>query len=63
MTLDQLYLWHREQAERFEYQAENHKTMGAAKLRASISRSYKKRADFHKDAAALLDDLRHGYMR
>lgn len=61
MTVTELYMWHKEQAERFEDRAVEHKTMGPAKLRASISRSYLKKAAFHREAEKMLNDVRNGY--
>jgi len=58
MTLDQLYLWHREQQERFADLAENNKANLATVYKASLKRTYETRADFHSRAAVLLKMLR-----
>ena len=58
MTLDQLFLWHREQQERFENLAEHNKANLPRVYKASLRRTYEKRADFHERAVALLKSVR-----
>lgn len=58
MTLASLYIWHREQAERFEHLAKNHQTTGASVHRNAVTRRNEKLAQFHKDAAKVLDAIR-----
>lgn len=57
MTLAELYLWHREQAERFADNARNHKTTGAPRVIDAVTRRYNVQAQFHQEAAALLKPL------
>lgn len=59
MTLDQLFLWHREQAERFAWLADNHKTTGATVHRGAVTRRNRKLAAFHAEAASLLKLMMH----
>lgn len=55
VTLDQLFMWHREQAERFAWLADNHKTTGGdTRHRAGVTRRNQKLAAFHADAASVL---------
>ena len=58
MTLDQLYIWHREQQERWSNLAENNKANLPAVYKASLKRTYETKADFHARAVALLKSLR-----
>jgi len=58
VTLDQLYLWHREQQERFEHLAMNNKANLATVYKASLKRTYERQATFHSRAVALLKSLR-----
>lgn len=58
MTLDQLYLWHREQQERFEHLAAHNKANLASVYKASLKRTYERQATFHSRAVALLKSLR-----
>ncbi|MEM5371315.1 hypothetical protein V4C53_35520 [Paraburkholderia azotifigens] len=58
MTLDQLYIWHREQQERWSGLAENNKANLPTVYKASLKRTYHKKADFHADAVALLKSMR-----
>ena len=58
MTLDQLYVWHREQQERFEHLATHNKANLAAVYKASLKRTYENQAAFHARAVALLKSLR-----
>lgn len=58
MTLDELYLWHREQAERYRHLAENHRTTGATRCREAVTRRNIKLTEFHRDAAECLKALR-----
>ena len=59
MTLRQLFIWHREQQERFEDLAKNHKTCAAPVYRAAVTRRNEKLAKFHADAAAVLKATLH----
>lgn len=69
MTLPQLYLWHREQAERYADRAKDHKTNAAQVYREAVTRRYEKQSEFHARAATLLrpfiginlDSCPHGY--
>ncbi|WP_144154524.1 hypothetical protein [Paraburkholderia sp. BCC1885] len=55
MTLPELFMWHREQVERFAWLADNHKTTGGGtRHRAAVTRRNQKLAAFHADAASLL---------
>lgn len=54
MTLLRLYLWHREQAERFSDLARSHKTCAARVYRAAVSRRYGAQSEFHAQAALAL---------
>lgn len=54
MTLLDLLQWHREQQERFEYLAVNHKTYGAQIHRDAVTRRNVKLASFHAEAATVL---------
>lgn len=58
MTLDQLYVWHREQFERWDHLAEHNKANLSGAYKASLRRTYRKQADFHAAAVALLKTLR-----
>jgi hypothetical protein len=58
MTLDQLYVWHREQFERWDHLAENNKANLPDVYKASLRRTYRKKADFHAGAVALLKEVR-----
>lgn len=58
MTLDQLYIWHREQQERWSGLAENNKANLPTVYKASLKRTYQKKADFHANAVALLKSVR-----
>lgn len=59
MTLDQLFLWHREQQERFAWLAENHKTAGGGQChKDAVTRRNLKQAKFHADAAGVLKQAR-----
>ncbi|QCP50190.1 hypothetical protein FAZ95_13975 [Trinickia violacea] len=58
MTLDQLFLWHREQHERFANLAENNKANLPQPYKASLKRTYEKQAKFHSQAVAQLNSLR-----
>ena len=58
MTLDQLYIWHREQQERWSHLAENNKANLPPVYKASLKRTYQTKADFHSRAVALLKSLR-----
>lgn len=58
MTLDQLYMWHREQQERFDNLAENNKANLPAVYKASLKRTYQTKSDFHSRAVSLLKSLR-----
>jgi hypothetical protein len=58
VTLDQLYLWHREQQERFEHLAMHNKANLANVYKASLKRTYERQATFHSRAVALLKSLR-----
>jgi hypothetical protein len=62
MTVEQLYMWHREQAERYEDLARNHRTTGASVVRNAVTRRNLKLAEFHTEAAAVLNEVRtkHG---
>jgi len=57
MTLMELFVWHREQAERYEDLAKNHTTTGARVHRAAVTRRYVKQAEFHQAAAGVLKPL------
>ena len=57
MTLDQLFLWHREQQDRFAWLAEHHKTAGGGQCHA-VTRRNLKLAQFHADAVAVLKGAR-----
>jgi hypothetical protein len=57
MTLDQLYIWHREQQERYDNLAAHNKANLAAVYKASLKRTYEKQASFHARAVALLKVL------
>ncbi|MGQ7937317.1 hypothetical protein [Paraburkholderia sp. D1E] len=59
MTLSQLFMWHREQAERFAWLADNHKTTGGAVHRAAVTRRNQKLAAFHAEAASMLKLMMH----
>lgn len=59
MTLRQLYIWHREQQERFEDLAKNHKTCASKVYRDAVTRRNEKLAKFHADAAAVLRAALH----
>lgn len=50
MTLEKLAFWHREQAERFEYLAKNHKTTGATVHLNAVTRRNEVQAAFHREA-------------
>jgi hypothetical protein len=60
VTLDQLYLWHREQSERFAWLADNHKTTGVvgSAHRAAVTRRNQKLARFHAEAAQCIKSLK-----
>ena len=58
MTLDQLYIWHREQQERWSGLAEHNKANLPTVYKASLKRTYEKKAAFHEQAVALIKDLR-----
>jgi hypothetical protein len=58
VTLDQLFLWHREQQERWADLAENNKACLPQPYKASLKRGYEKKAAFHAGAAELLKQLR-----
>ncbi|CAG9193964.1 hypothetical protein BCAR13_110074 [Paraburkholderia caribensis] len=58
MTLDQLYLWHREQQERYEDLAAHNKANLPAVYKASLKRTYERKASFHERAVSLLKSLR-----
>lgn len=58
MTLTDLFMWHREQQERFEHLAEHNKANLPRVYKASLRRSYETKADFHSRAVALLKSLR-----
>ncbi|MFM0163915.1 hypothetical protein PQR39_26310 [Paraburkholderia sediminicola] len=58
MTLDQLFIWHREQQERWDNLAENNKANLPAVYKASLKRTYQAKADFHSHAVALLKTVR-----
>ncbi|HEY1999719.1 hypothetical protein [Paraburkholderia sp.] len=62
MTLDQLYMWHREQQERYEHLAEHNKANLPAVYKASLKRTYERQANFHTRAVALLKSLRAAAM-
>jgi hypothetical protein len=59
MTLDELFMWHRQEHERWHRQAEHNKANAHATLKATIKRGYEKKAKFHAEAAELLKTLRH----
>jgi hypothetical protein len=54
MTLAQLYLWHRQEAERFTDLSKSHQTNGSTTHRNAVTRRYEKQAEFHSHAATLL---------
>lgn len=58
MTLGQLYMWHREQQERWSNLAENNKANLPTVYKASLKCTYETKADFHSRAVALLKSLR-----
>jgi hypothetical protein len=58
VTLDQLYMWHREQQERWGNLAANNKANLPAVYKASLKRTYERKANFHSQAVALLKSLR-----
>ncbi|QBQ99212.1 hypothetical protein [Paraburkholderia pallida] len=58
MTLDQLFLWHREQHERWAHLAENNKATLSQPYKSSLKRSYEKKAAFHAKAATIINPLR-----
>ncbi|MBB2928346.1 hypothetical protein [Paraburkholderia silvatlantica] len=58
MTLDQLFLWHREQHERWAHLAEHNKANMPMPYKASLKRTYEKKAAFHAEAASLIKPLR-----
>jgi hypothetical protein len=58
VTLDQLYMWHREQQERWSNLAENNKANLPTAYKASLKRTYETKADFHSRAVELLKSMR-----
>lgn len=61
MNLSSLFLWHREQAERFDWLAQHHKTTGGGQRhRDAVTRRNLKLAQFHADAAKVLKEAIHG---
>jgi len=58
VTLDQLYLWHREQQERWAHLAEHNRACLPPVYKASLRRTYETKADFHARAVELLKGLR-----
>ena len=54
MTLKQLIQWHREQQERYEDLAKNHKTTGASNHRDAVTRRNLKLAKFHAEAVVAI---------
>lgn len=60
MNLAALFIWHREQAERFEWLAGHHKTAGGGQChRDAVTRRNLKLAKFHADAAKVLKEVIH----
>jgi hypothetical protein len=56
--LDELYIWHREQFERWDHLADHNKAVLATRYKESLRRTYRKQAAFHANAAELLKSMR-----
>jgi hypothetical protein len=60
MNIANLFLWHREQSERFEWLAEHHKTTGGGQChRDAVTRRNLKLAKFHADASKAIKEVIH----